>query len=225
MIAFIKFIFNKIPAHWWRNGARGILTSAFTFYILSISELGIVDKYLSIFIRSLFWRYTFIYLLVFFVFYIALDFLLRYFAIKILKEKFITKIREENSLSKIEVLRGINEVKNGTLNFLMGYPVKLGYIASSDLREFGVAESIKVSDEEKDKAIIEVITALNKWACVLIHLILTMLLVWKYDKILLIAIFILGFLLTSVVYIAVMYFIHNAETIIAIVQKEFRRRF
>lgn len=225
MIAAIKFIFNKVPAQWWRNGARGILTSAFTFYILSISEHGIVDRYLAIFIRSLFWRYTFIYLLVFFVFYCVLDFLLRYFAIKILKEKFIVRIREENSLSKFEVLRGINEVKNGALNFLMGYPVKLGYITSADLREIGTTEPINVSPEEKDKAIVEVITALNKWACVMIHLVMTMLLVWKYDKILLISIFVVGFFLTSIVYIAIMFFIHNAEIISAVIQKEFKRKF
>lgn len=214
---------NRIPASWWRNSIRGVLTSAFTFYLLSLSEFGFVDRYLCIFIRTLFWKYTIVYLIIYFVFYFILDLLLRWLAFKFIKNKVIPFIEREHHADRMDFLRNINEIKRGLMNFVMGYPVELGYISTSDLKEVANFDPIIVSAGEKDKAINEVISALNKWACVLIHLVITAMLVWHYDKLLVAIILITGFVLTFALYLGIMLLIQNIEMIAYVVQKEIKK--
>ncbi len=220
----VKFLFNRVPSHWWRNGIRMILIPAFTFYLLNIAcDLSLIERYRALFVKSLFWYFILIQLLVMFTFYGVLDFILRIFAHKIIKKKILSFQGQVAAQSrKIEFLRGINEVKNGLVSFIMGYPVELGDIKPSHLKEIATAEQITVSDREKEEAINEIITALNKWACVLIHLAFTLLLVWKYDKILMISILIAGVLLTVLLYSGIILIIKNVE-FFSVIQKAFKR--
>ena len=60
-------------------------------------------------------------------------FLLRIIFNKIIK-KWIDKTHEEyKKESKREFLKSISEIKNVSLNFIMGYPVELGYIKRQEI--------------------------------------------------------------------------------------------
>lgn len=212
MVGVIKFLFNKVPGHWWRKGIKSILVPAFSFYLVSIAgDVPFIEKYRLLFVQSKFWYFIIIQILVTLFFYVLVDFLLRLLAFKVIKKK-VMRVRSELSvIERREMLRDFSDFKNAMISFLMGYPIELGYINRSDFKEIETIEPIVVSPEEKEKAINEVITAINKWACVLIHLVFTLLIVWHYDKVLMIIIMLLGFLLTIFIYFAVMLIITNVE--------------
>lgn len=219
MLGIIQFTLNKVPTHWWRKGIKNILIPTFSFYVLNIAtSTPIIEKYRLLFFESKIWYFILIQILVILVFYIFVDFLLRLLAFKVIKKRILKKQAEMTGADKVEMLRVFSEYKNSIAGLLMGYPVELGYISKSDLKEIDNSEPIVVSTEEKEKAINEVITALNKWACLLIHLACSLLLVWHYDKILMTTIIILGFILTVLIYTAVIILISNVEMINTIIR-------
>lgn len=214
MLGVIKFALNKVPTHWWRKGIKNILIPTFSFYLLNIaSSTPFIEKYRLLFFESKIWYFILIQILVILVFYVIMDFLLRVLAFKVIKKRILKMQAEMTRTDKVEMLRGFSEFKNSIAGLLMGYPVELGYISKSDFKEIDNTEPIVVSAEEKEKAINEVITALNKWACLLIHLACSLLLVWHYDKVLMTIIMVLGFILTVLIYTAVIIFITNIEMI------------
>lgn len=225
MLGLIKFILKYVPAKWWTNGIRGILSSACSFYLLNIAmDVNLIERYKAVFTQSNFFFFILFQIIVMLVFYVLLDFLLRIIFNKIIK-KWIDKTHEEyKKESKREFLKSISEIKNVSLNFIMGYPVELGYIKRQEIFEIGnEIGKVEVTEQEKQEAIAEINAAIIKWACILIHLVLTLWIVYHYDKYLMISVLAGGFILTIFLVASIILIVKNIE-LIEILQRELKRR-
>jgi hypothetical protein len=220
----LKFLFKKVPSSWWRKGLQIFLVSACSFYLLNIAmDLNIVERYTTLLMKSYFWRFVTLQVIVTLVFYVLLDFLLRIIFHKVLKKRIMSFHEIVKEIPRFEYLKSLTEIKNAASSFVMGFPVELGYINRQEIREIALTEINGMSEAEKEDALNEIVKALNKWVCVLIHWAITMLVVYHYEKSLMIPILIVGFVVTIIVFSVIILLVKNIE-LFELVLKELRKR-
>lgn len=223
-MGLLKFLLKKVPSNWWRKGLQIYLVSACSFYLLNIAmDLNIVERYTTLLMKSYLLRFVTLQVVVTLIFYVILDFFLRLLFHKVLKNKIAAFHEKVKTIPRIEYLKSLTEIKNAASSFVMGFPVELGYIDRQNIREIALTEINGMTEIEKEDALNEIMKALNKWVCVLIHWAITMLVVYHYEKALMIPILIVGFFITIIVFSVLILLVKNIE-LFELVLKELRKR-
>ncbi len=218
----IGILLKYITAKRVRQTLKQSLSIIGAFYINNISySLNTLINYKSIDIGTIkIIEFLITYGLILFLFYPALDFLLRFIFLKWMKKKILKNSRQIKENHKADSLRFMTSYKTIIADFVIDYPVGLGYIS---IKEFEPIGEIKVSNQEKDEAINEIIGSINKWMCTLIHLLVTLLLVFKYSPVLVYCLLGIGAILSVVVVLGIIILIENIE-LFGLVMKELNKR-
>jgi hypothetical protein len=179
----IKFLLSKVPSDWWRKMIQIYLVSTCSFFLLNIAmDMNFIERYTYLLSKCYITQFVALQVIVTLLFYKVLDFLLRLLFHKVVKKKIIKINNQINEIPRMVYLKSLTEIKNVAATFVMGFPVELGYITRTELNEITSTETNTITDIEKKEALNEIIIVLNKWACILVHTIVTMLVVYKYDK-------------------------------------------
>lgn len=212
-------IFKYITGKRIRQTLKHSLAISGTFYLLNMSySLSALKNIKKVNLESVeIIQFITVYGLILFIFYPFLDFLLRLLFLKVMKKKTLHIIRKIKEHHKIESLRAYTEAKQVAVNFVLDYPVGLGYISSKDLSSSDPPD-IKASNQEKEEAINEVIGQINKWICTLLHLLITSIVVFNYYPLLMYCFLGIGLLITPIVVIGIILLIENVELFGAIVK-------
>ncbi len=218
----IGILLKYVTAKRVRQTLKQGLSIVGAFFMLNISySFNTLINYKSMDIESVkIIEFLIIYGLILFLFYPVLDFLLRFVFLKWMKKKILKINREIKENHRTESLRVLNSYKTTAADFVIDYPVGLGYI---NIKEFEPIGEIKVSNQEKDEAINEIIGSINKWMCTLIHLLVTLLVVFKYSPILMYCLLSIGAILSPVVVFGIIILIENIE-LFGFVMKELNKR-
>lgn len=192
------------------------------FYVLDISySWETIFNYKSVKIDTVqIVGFLVLYFLIIALFYPVLDFLLRLFFFRVLKKKVLQRSREIKRERRIESLRMLSEMRQSAVNFVIDYPVSLGYINTNEITP---TEELRPSDKEKEEAINEIMSIILKWSCTFIHLIVTLLIVFNYFPILMICFLIFGAILAIVITSVIILFVENIELLEQILKQLHRR--
>jgi hypothetical protein len=208
----VKKLFKYITGKRIRATLKPSLSIAGTFYLLDSSySIKTLINYKTANISSLnVFQFLSVYALIIFTFYYLLDFGLRYLFLKKMKKSVLATVREEKRQKKIETLRDLSAFKTWAVDFIFDYPVELGYFKPE---EIGPIEELKISDKEKDDAIVELVGQLIRWICTVVHLLITLIVVYNYYPILMSCFLFLGAILILVLIPGIMIFIENIEVV------------
>lgn len=218
----LSFLLKYITSKRIRQVLKQGLAIVGAFYILDISySWETVFNYKSVKIETAqIVGFLLLYFFIILLFYPVLDFLLRLFFFKVLKKKVLQKSREIKNERRTESLRVLSDVRRSAVNFVIDYPMELGYINSN---EIGPAEELRPTDKEKDEAINEIINIILRWSCTFIHLIVTLLIVFNYFPVLMICFLIFGAILAIVITSVIILFVENIELLEQILKHLHRR--
>lgn len=218
-------VFKYLTGKRIRQTLKHSLSIAGSFYFLNISySFSFITNIKRVNLESLeILQFLGIYGLIIFLFYPFLDFILRIIFLKVMKKRILGITRKISPREKAELLRDLNKSKQVVVDFVLGYPIELGYINYKELYQIEPIEDIKVSDDEKEEAINEIVKHINKWICTLLHLLITLIVVFNYYPLLMYCFLIVGIVLTPIVFIGIILLIENIE-VVGIILKELNKR-
>jgi len=216
MLTLMFKLLGYIPMKWWKNGGIGFLTTTSCFFLVGNGDKSLLNKYLellegnSVFYFILYWA------LVYILFYVLIDFLIRFFFNKKIKKNIICYQNKNKGYINFDELRDAVIIKQ-TITEGVNLPFELGYIKRRELPQ--IDKPVVLSDNEKEEAINEIIAEINVWVCIGIHLILTAILVWQYNWILMLFLLTAGIFVMLLVYTVITFVIKNIEGVKSIHQK------
>lgn len=218
----LSFLLKHLTSKRIRQVLKQGLAIVGSFYVLDISYTWeTVFNYKSVKIDTAqIVGFLLLYFLIIALFYPLLNFLLRLFFFKILKKRVLEKNRELKNKSRVESLRLISDMRQSAVNFVIDYPINLGYIKPSEIEPI---EELKPTDKEKEEAINEIISIILNWSCSFIHLIVTLLIVYNYFPVLMICFLIFGAILAVVITSGIILLIENIELVERILKHLHRR--
>lgn len=222
-IMILGVLLKYITAKRVRQALKQGLAIVGAFYILEISysfDTIVHFKAANIETEKII-KFLIIYGLIMLLFYPVLDFLLRVVFLKIMKRRILKASRERKVNKRLESIRLLNEFRIIMADFVMDYPVSLGYM---NLKEIPPAEKIVVSDQEKDEAINEIVSAINRWLCTQIHLIVTLIVVFNFSPILMYILLAIILVLTPILVFGIIFCVEHIEALEHLMKELHKRK-